>query len=644
MTPSDDDNNSLVFEFKIRMSSLITIALILGADPQPIDFAHDVLPILKAHCVECHGGDKAEGGFSLNTRELLLDAKAAVPGNPVKSPLLERVLSTDPDEQMPPKDKPRLTAAQVDVLRRWIQEELPWQEGFTFAAARYEPPLLPRAVLLPPVVDGRANPVDRIVDRYLAEQKQPAPTPLSDASFLRRVYLDLVGLPPTPNQLAAFLADQNSDKRQHVIERLLADNTAYADHWMTFWSDLLRNANSGTGYIDGGRKHITAWLYKSLLENKPYNQFVHELIKPDGESEGFIRGIKWRGNVNASQTREVQFSQNISQVFLGINMKCASCHDSFIDRWTLDEAYGLAAIYSAEPLEIYRCDKPTGEIAKAAWIFPKLGEIDPAAAQPQRLEQLADLMTHPENGRLSRTIVNRLWRQLMGRGIVHPVDAMHTRPWSEDLLDFLANYLVENNYDLKKVLALIANSQAYQSQAVVLHEEPADGFVYAGPIVKRLTAEQYMDAIWEITDTWPNAENRGPVAALLKAQQAADGKPRRVRAVFTALDPLQATLGRPNREQVVTSRPDLLTTLEAIHLANGDRLTDTLMRGAAHLLQTQQDAEVLVDQVFKHALTRSPTTAEAEIARDIVGPTPTQQSVADLLWLVFMLPEFQFIQ
>lgn len=156
------------------------------------------------------------------------------------------------------------------------------------------------------------------------------------------------------------------------------------------------------------------------MTNKPYDQFARELLSPTPESEGFIYGIKWRGGVNASQVREVQFSQSISQVFLGINMKCASCHDSFIDRWKLDEAYGLAAIYSEQPLEINRCDKPTGRMAQAAWIFPELGSVDAKAPQPERLKQLAGLMTHPDNGRFTRTIVNRLWHRLMGRGIVHP--------------------------------------------------------------------------------------------------------------------------------------------------------------------------------------------------------------------------------
>ena len=183
---------------------------------------------------------------------------------------------------------------------------------------------------------------------------------------------------------------------------------------------------------------ITRWLYKSLVNNKSYDQMVRELLVPDASSAGFIQGIRWRGVVNASQRQELQFAQNVSQAFLGINLKCASCHDSFIDRWTLEETYALAQVYATEPLEQHRCDKPNGKFAKAAWLFPELGEIDSEAEQQVRLQQLSKLMTTTENGRFARTIANRIWHRLMGRGIVHPVDAMHTEPWNEDLLEYLS--------------------------------------------------------------------------------------------------------------------------------------------------------------------------------------------------------------
>ncbi|MEX0867064.1 MAG: DUF1549 and DUF1553 domain-containing protein, partial [Pirellulales bacterium] len=494
---------------------------------------------------------------------------------------------------------------------------------------------------LPAAVAGREHPIDRIVDAYFAEHKIERPAPADDAVFLRRASLDLVGLLPSPEELDAFVADKASDKRAAAVARLLDQRRAYTDHWLTFWNDLLRNDYAGTGYIDGGRGQITGWLYNALYNNKPYDQFVQELVAPKPESDGFIRGIKWRGRVNSSQTPEIQFSQNISQVFLGINMKCASCHDSFIDDWKLDDAYGLAAITSDRALEIHRCDHPTGETAKAKFFWPELGEIDAAAPRPKRLEQLSKLLTKQENGRFARTIVNRYWERLMGRGVVHPVDMMGNEPWSEDLLDWLAADFVAHNHDLKHLLRRITTSEIYQAQGILLDEEPAAGeFTFGGPLPKRMNAEQYLDSIWQLTAAGPNKPNAG---VQLPAPQR---QPYLLRASLVVSDPLMRSLGRPNREQVVTTRPADLTTLQALDLSNGEQLYTTLTRGAAHLIKQHPDAAApqLIEQVFRRSLGRTPTAEELETALQLVGDPVQQEGLADLLWVIVMLPEFQLIR
>ena len=781
-----------------------------------VDFSHQIVPILREHCAECHAGDKKKGGFSFNDRKSLMDGgedgPVVIAGKSGESAMIRAILSTDPDDQMPPKGK-RVPPEEVALLKAWIDSGLVWEEGFAFKKPAYEPPLKPRSPALPPAVEGRTHPIDRILDAYLAGKKQPRPAAIDDHTFLRRASLDLIGLLPTPEDVAAFDKDKAANKRTRLVEALLARDIDYTEHWLTFWNDLLRNDYGGTGFITGGRKQISNWLYHALITNKPFDQFVRELIAPpNDESRGFIDGIKWRGDVSAGQTVEIQFAQSVSQSFLGINMKCASCHDSFIDRWKLSEAYGLAAIYSTRPLEISRCDKPIGEQAVASWLFPEIGQVDAKATQPERLKQLAALMTHPQNGRTTRTIVNRLWQRMMGRGIVHPVDAMQTEPWSSDLLDYLATYLAENGYDLKKTLAHIATSQAYQSHAQVVTKDTDDhGYVYAGPRAKRLTAEQFVDAIWQLTDAAPTKMDasvlRGKVdAALAKTitvtgqwiwsdnpKPAAgetitlrktiklDADPASASAVVTcdngytlfvnnkkisegddwtklaavplqtalkkgantiiaiaknagngpnaagfffdarmrdeagketviatddtwewsakvpggkegrlaAFDPkdwkkatmvkaltvwqktidtqapallaqgaaanskmiraslmkanfLMRTLGRPNRDQIVTERPNELSTLEAIDLANGSTLADTISQGAKRLLETAKGD--FITPLYHHALSRDPTGAELATAKEIVGAKPTQQGLEDLLWAVCMLPEFQVVR
>ena len=635
----------------LRISSFF--GLILLAAPRPVlgevDFAHEVVPLLQKHCVECHGGDESKGGFSLNDRDIFLDADVVELGKPHDSYLIELLRTDFEDERMPPvkKQAEPLPEAEIQVFERWIAAGLPWEPGFSFAGERYEAPLKPRRPELP-AGPPDAHPIDLLLGEWFTANEVEPPAPLDDAAFLRRVSFDLVGLPPTPTELESFLSNDSPDKREVAIRELLGRDTDYADHWLTFWNDLLRNAYDGTGFITGGRTRITGWLYGALHSNRPYDDFVRELVAPGKEARGFIDGIQWRGEVNASQTKAIQFSQNVSQVFLGINMKCASCHDSFVDQWKLEDAYSLAAIYSNEPLELHRCDKPTGEKALAKWIYPELGDIDASAPRDERLKQLADLIVHPENGRTARTIVNRLWQRLMGRGIVDPVDAMDTEPWNVDLLDYLATRLVDEDYDLKAILELIVTSEIYQSRSVNVAEESNQGG-FQGPVMKRLTAEQFIDAVSQVTGHWPTAPKagkKGPktLEIVAKARGLEKWGDLPVRTALRGLDPFQAALGRPNRDQVVSTRPDLLSTLEAIHLANGPEFASMLREGAGALLATKKPADELVDRVYLAALGRTPDDGEKGVAIEMLGEGTTEEGLADFLWTVFVQPEFFYIQ
>lgn len=604
------------------------------------DFAHEIVPILKKNCAECHTDMKKKGGFSMNTEASFRQGSETGPiinlAQPEKSLLLELVATADEDLRMPPKGK-GLDAKEIETLKAWVLAGAAWEPGFAFTKAAYEPPLRPRIPVLPAAVDQRNNPLDRIIDHYLAEKNQPRPAALDDAAFLRRVHLDLVGLLPDAEKVRTFAADPAPDKRARLVDALLADKTAFAEHWLTFWNDLLRNDYAGTGYIDGGRKQISGWLYQALFDNMPYDQFVRELVAPTPANDGFANGIKWRGTVSAAQTTPLQYAQSVGQTFLGINLKCASCHDSFVDRWKLSEAYGLAAIYSDTPLEMYRCDKPTGKPAVPAWLFPELGTVDASLPKAERLKQLAALITHPQNGRTPRAITNRLWQRLMGRGIVHPVDAMQSPPWNEDLLDLLAVHLVENRYDLKQTLRLICLSAAYQSKAESYEQPPPETtYVYRGPRPKRLTAEELTDAIWQICGTAP-ANFDAPVTRAAPQPM--------VRAALLKSDLLMRTLGRPNREQIVSTRPPDLTTLEAMDLNNGAILDSRLAEGARALLARSFATPAdLAGYVWRAALSREPTAAELQLAVASLGEKPDLATTQDFLWGVLMLPEFQIIR
>jgi mono/diheme cytochrome c family protein len=496
------------------------IALLPAASKAKVDFARDIQPIFEASCVQCHGRGKNKGIFSVETREDFVEGGEtgvpAVAGKSAESLVVAMISGLDADIVMPKKGKV-LTKDQVAVFRAWIDQGMPWPKEINFK--KHEPANLRARELaelaLPPAVASAAgattakvgeNPVDRFVNGVFAKNRIAWPSVVDDRAFARRVWLDVVGLLPPPAELDAFLADRAPDKRAQLVQRLLGDHQRYAEHWLTFWNDLLRNDYKGTGYIDGGRKPITTWLYTALARNLPYDRFVAQLVDPGTEAEGFAKGITWRGTVNASMVPPMQAAQSVAQVFLGVNLKCASCHDSFIDEYTLKDAYGLAAIYADGPIEIAECDKPTGQMGRVKFLYEEIGLIDAKADSAARKRQLAEIITGRKNGRLPRTIVNRVWQRFMGYGLVEPVDEMDKPAWSPELMDLLAEDFVAHGYDMKHLMARILTSRAYQLPAVNVGEKE-ERFVFRGPGVRRLGAEQFSDALMALAGmSYPKAD------------------------------------------------------------------------------------------------------------------------------------------
>src|SRR5207244_3546858 len=187
------------------------------------------------------------------------------------------VTGLDPDKVMPAKG-PRLTPEQIGLLRAWIDQGLEWPEGVVFRRAPQAPLEARRPeIKLARTRSGSANPIDRVLEPYFVKHRFAPPRLVSDRIFARRVYLDLIGVLPTPGELEGFLKDKRPDKRAQLVQRLLGDHQRYAEHWLTFWNDALRNDYKGTGYIDGGRKQISEWLFRALAQNLPYDQFVAQL-------------------------------------------------------------------------------------------------------------------------------------------------------------------------------------------------------------------------------------------------------------------------------------------------------------------------------------------------------------------------------
>ncbi len=448
--------------------------------------------------------------------------------------------------------------------------------AMALSAAPTLPSVAPRRPELPPPAGKTfANPIDSFVDAYFRKQGLAWPEPISDARFVRRAYLDLWGLLPTPQQRDAFLADTSPAKRERLVETLLANRRNYSEHWVSFWNDLLRN-DEGVVY-HGERQSITKWLLPALADNTPYDQFVAKLLHPIAKEDpaGFLIGVNWRGDVSASQIPPLQAAQNSAQIFLGVNLKCNSCHDSFISRWKLKDAYGLASYFSEKPLEIFRCDKKTGEVSQLRFLYPELsaqlGDVPVDAPLDQRRAAAARLFTAREDGRFARTFVNRIWDRLYGRGLVGNVDDMDQRPWDPDLLDWLASDFVEHGYDVQFLLRRIVTSRAYQLPAVP-RADPAAKFIFRGPFLRRLTAEEFIDGISSVTGEW----------RILKSKNAGEGA--YVRDWRLKSSPLTRALGRPIRDQVFTTRNTESTTLQALEVVNGETMANLLHRGSRRML------------------------------------------------------------
>ena len=515
-----------------------------------------------------------------------------------------------------------VSAAQITSLRGSIDQGAIWPE-----APAYALPL--RAVAIPA---GAGHPLDRLLARSLADQGVRLEEVVGDAEFARRTSLDLLGIPPTPTRLRAFLADESADKRSRWVDRLLEDQENFSAHWMTFWSDLLRigsEVQSGT-FDDDGTSGPKTWLKEHLDRDAALDELARGMMSRDFYAM-FAQSVAPAGDIlSAVERPEMQLATVVSQVFLGIQLKCASCHDSFVDRWKLQDAWGLAVALGEVPIEIHRCQNATGDVAAASFPLRELGAIDGSADVDARRKRVAELLTSRENGLFARTLANRIWARLFGRGLIEPLDEMmEHEPWNADLLDWLAGELVRTDYDLKAWLRLILASRTYQLPPVI-RQEPvvAPAHAFRGPELRWLSAEQFVDSLRVVAQP----PSPGDEPSRLPSRSWEQNGSR-----------LMTMLGRPTRDVVVSARNEEPSPLRALELINGGELQDLVQQAAAALFKSGEPAAAAAERVCLAMLCRAPTAAELSIATNLLGPVPSEPGLADLIWSWAMQPEFQLV-
>ena len=460
-----------------------------------------------------------------------------------------------------------------------------------------------------------------------------------DAVFLRRVYLDVLGTLPKPDEVRTFLADTAPDKRAKLIDNVLS-RPEYADNWAQKWADVLLVNRDKLG--DRGSYEMHRWLRDQFARNRPYDQWVRELIAASGSAAQV-------GPVNffrASATPE-ETARAVSQAFLGVRLECAQCHHHPFEKWTQDDFYGLVGYFNGMQRKRlpgddelvfhagYRAQKmPLTDRAVA--VRPPDGPAIPATTEGDPRRHLAEWMTKPVNPFFARLVVNRLWKHYLGRGLVEPEDDLRsTNPaTNEPLLDHLAKTLVASKYDLKAVTRLILQSRVYQLSSVPNVTNKDDEQYGSHYRVKRLPAEVLLDAICAVTEV----------------PEAFPGRPRGTRAIELwdnrAPSYFLDIFGRSERlspcECGRTSEP---TMAQCLHLMNAPeierKLSDPNGR-VARMIGQKVTEDQIVEELCLAALGRPSGEKERRVAKRLFAASPPREAAQDFLWALLNSHDFLF--
>jgi len=592
-----------------------------------IDFEKQIKPIFAENCYRCHE-EKAKGGLRLNTLEAAQKGgdsgdPAIIPGKPAESRLISAIHPDAGEDIMPPKGDP-LSEAQRKVLADWIAQ-------------------------------GAS---------YFSAGKKIAPAPLTDdLEFLRRVTLDTVGVVPSAQEVAAFLAEDSPQRRECAIDRLLNDPRR-ADHWTAYWQDVLaENPNILKPSLNNSGP-FRYWIHEALSDNLPMDRFVTELIMMEG---GVLAGGPAGFSLAAQNDVPMAAKAHIlSTAFLGQEMTCARCHDSPYHESKQHDLFAMAAMLnrkeitlpetSSVPMSTFAGRKPLieitlkpGEKVTPGWpaLFEKTLMADEKAAASHKSSdsraQLAALITSPHNERFAQVIVNRVWKQFLGRGFVEPVDDWEaSKPTHPELLEWLARDFVAHGYDMKHLERRILTSEAYQRRTRPLEKGATPDF--AAPLPRRMTAEQIVDSLFAVVGKDLDSEeltmdNDGTQS---ESAMISLGHPRRAWE-FTSLsnerdrpslaipkaqiivDVLENFGWRPSRQEPKSVRETAANVRQPAILANGalGRWVTTLDEKAAITalaLDEKLSASQLVDGIFLRLLTRHPTEAESRRFVELLSP------------------------
>jgi hypothetical protein len=543
----------------------------------------------------------------------------------------------------------RQAMGETTVLVRYLHEQVPVRIAFIparpdFAWTGPEP----------------ANYIDRHVFDKLSSMRMNPSELASDAVFLRRAFLDALGILPTAEEARAFVADPRPDKRARLIDAIL-ERPEFADWWALKWSDLLRNEEKVLD--EKGVQTFHHWIRRSIADRKPLDQFVRELITARGSTYSNPPANFYRANRDP-----VTRAEAAAQLFLGVRLQCAKCHNHPFDRWTQGDYYRWAGFFARVQYKIVenrRQDQNDGhefDGEQIVWMAGEgevkdprtsqamepcfLGESTPAIpADRDRLEELANWIVSPGNPFFARSQANRIWQQLLGRGIVEPIDDFRSTnpPANGPLLDALAADFSASGFDLRHLVRVIMNSQTYQLSARPNETNRDDESNFSHALVRRLSAEQLFDAMSQAIGARPhfNGFPAGMRAGQLPGVQAV----RFRRGTASRDDQFLVLFGKPPRLLTCECERSTETTLgQTFQLVSGPVVNRMLTRDdnrLGQLLASGQSNESMIDELYWQTLSRPPSAEEQQgAAAYLEKASDARAALEDVLWSLLNAKEF----
>lgn len=549
-------------------------------------------------------------------------------------------------------------------------EDLKWKQRHQLARRILRESTAP---IVPQPTKGMrsGNDIDHFINAVLAEKKLKQSQPLSDLAFLRKLALDTQGTVPSLSQVKTFLSDETPQRRDNAIDRFL-NEPGWADHWVGYWQDVLAENPNIINPTLNNTGPFRVWIHESFYDNKPYDRLVTELMRMEGSQR--YGGPAGFGVATQNDAPMAAKAHVLGQAFLGLNMKCARCHDAPAHDFLQRDLFSVAAMLKRSPQSVPKSSsipgfdfesnslivevtlKP-GEKVKPNWPFAELVAHDAAAsAGNDSREKVAALFTSPRNNRFAQVAVNRLWKRYLGMGLVEPVDDWNGQPaLNQELLDYLAYEFVDNGYDVKQTARAIFVSDLYQRKTAVDWNVATsfDGdFQFQSPVLRQMTAEQIVDSLFWVCEKDLNAgpmnididgardiKNSINLGHPERAWEFASTSNERDRPSLSLpfAQPFVSfltTFGWRDTRQDPVSERERESTPDRPAVIQNSVLSQRFVRCSddsafTRLAVQQQSVEKLVENMTLKVLNRRPTTDENKMFVVLLSPGYDERVVAD---------------